>query len=83
MAPGGKKFRVGVPAQVPWSLLRHEVDQCPVDSGPCEGVDTVGVQNFTGVVDDVNLDRNTLKVMVTIFGRHTPVELDFLQVQKL
>jgi len=39
--------------------------------------------NFTGVVDDVNLDRSTLKVMVTIFGRHTPVELDFLQVQKL
>lgn len=39
--------------------------------------------NFSGVVDEVNLDRNTLKVMVTIFGRHTPVELDFSQVQKL
>ena len=39
--------------------------------------------NFTGVVEDVNLDRNTLRVMVTIFGRQTPVELDFLQVQKL
>jgi len=39
--------------------------------------------NFTGVVDDVNLDRNTMKVMVTIFGRATPVELDFLQVEKL
>ncbi len=39
--------------------------------------------NFTGVVDEVNLDRNTLKVMVTIFGRQTPVELDFSQVQKL
>ena len=39
--------------------------------------------NFTGVVEDVNLDRNTLKVMVTIFGRQTPVELDFLQVQKM
>jgi transcriptional antiterminator NusG len=39
--------------------------------------------NFTGVVDDVNADRNTLKVMVTIFGRATPVELDFLQVEKL
>jgi len=39
--------------------------------------------NFTGTVEEVNLDRNTLKVMVTIFGRHTPVELDFLGVQKL
>ena len=39
--------------------------------------------NFTGVVEDVNLDRITLKVMVTIFGRSTPVELEFLQVQKL
>ncbi len=39
--------------------------------------------NFTGVVEEVNLERNTLKVMVTIFGRATPVELDFIQVQKL
>src|SRR4051812_98383 len=38
--------------------------------------------NFTGVVEEVNLDRNTLKVMVTIFGRSTPVELDFLQVNR-
>jgi transcriptional antiterminator NusG len=39
--------------------------------------------SFNGVVDEVNNERNTLKVMVTIFGRATPVELDFLQVEKL
>src|SRR5689334_2549038 len=39
--------------------------------------------NFSGKVDEVNLERNTLRVMVTIFGRSTPVELDFLQVEKI
>jgi len=39
--------------------------------------------NFSGKVDEVNPDRNTLRVLVTIFGRATPVELDFLQVEKI
>lgn len=39
--------------------------------------------NFSGKVDEVNSERNTLRVMVTIFGRSTPVELDFLQVEKI
>jgi transcriptional antiterminator NusG len=39
--------------------------------------------NFSGKVDEVNSERNTLRVLVTIFGRATPVELDFLQVEKI
>ena len=50
-------------------------DQVRINEGP--------FTSFNGVVDDVNLDKNTVKVMVTIFGRSTPVELDFLQVEKL
>ena len=39
--------------------------------------------NFSGKVDDINAEKNTLRVMVTIFGRSTPVELDFEQVEKI
>jgi len=38
--------------------------------------------NFQGKIDEINSERNTLRVLVTIFGRATPVELDFLQVEK-
>ena len=40
-------------------------------------------RHFIGVVEDINEERGKLKVMVSIFGRPTPVEVDFLQVEKL
>jgi transcriptional antiterminator NusG len=39
--------------------------------------------NFNGTVDDVNAEKGKIRVLVSIFGRSTPVELDFVQVTKL
>ncbi len=39
--------------------------------------------NFTGVLDEVNMERGKVKVMVSIFGRSTPVELEFSQIEKI
>ncbi len=39
--------------------------------------------NFSGVIGEVNEERGKLRVMVSIFGRATPVELEFLQVEKI
>ena len=83
--------------QKPAPLTQEEVDQVihqvtvaaekPKPKYTFESGESVRIidgpfSNFSGLVDEVNLDRNTLKVMVTIFGRSTPVELDFLQVEK-
>ena len=39
--------------------------------------------DFTGVISEINVDQSRLKVLVSIFGRETPVELSFTQVAKL
>jgi transcriptional antiterminator NusG len=40
-------------------------------------------REFIGVVDDVSADKGKIKVLVSFFGRETPVELDFLQVERV
>ena len=82
----------------PTPLAREEVDQIlrqimvaaekpkpkfKFDKGEQVRIKDGPFTNFNGAVDEVNLDKSTLKVMVTIFGRSTPVELEFLQGEKL
>lgn len=83
--------------QTPTPLSQEEVDQVVhrLEAGAehprlrvkFEKNETVKITDgpfasFSGVVDEINEDRETLKVMVTIFGRQTPVELEFTQVEK-
>ena len=40
-------------------------------------------RDFMGTVFEIDMDRNKVRVLVSFFGRETPVELDFLQVEKM
>ncbi len=55
-------------------ILFEKGETVRVTSGP--------FSTFTGLVDDVNAEKGKLRVMVSIFGRATPIELEFTQVEK-
>jgi len=82
----------------PVPLLKHEVNRLlgkvdelseqdeeinePFLVGETVKVTDGPFNNFNGVIEEVNEDKKKLKVMIKIFGRKTPVELNYLQVEK-
>jgi transcriptional antiterminator NusG len=75
------------PEEVSQILRRMEADAptIMVTYKPGEKVRIVDgpFNDFPGVVDEIDMDRSKVRVMVNFFGRSTPVELDFLQVEKM
>jgi transcriptional antiterminator NusG len=57
--------------EIPFTLGEH----IRIKDGP--------FSDFSGVIDEINAERGKLRVLVSIFGRETPVELDFLQVENI
>lgn len=94
--PGVTRFIGGTPLK-PQPITREEVDRilgrisAPEEAGetleiPYEVGDSVQVMDgpfteWVGVINEINRDKGKLKVMISIFGSETPVELDFLQVK--
>lgn len=69
-----RQMEVGAEKPKPKSIFQRG-DKIRVVEGP--------FVNFTGTIEDLNIERGKLKVMVAIFGRLTPVELEYYQVERL
>ena len=65
------KERQTIIPEIPFTMGEH----IRIKDGP--------FSDFTGVIDEINVERGKLRVLVSIFGRETPVELDFLQVESI
>lgn len=69
------------------AILRRMEDEAPTYKVSYKTGDRVRIidgpfNDFRGTVDEINMERSKIRVMVNFFGRETPVELDFLQVEK-
>ncbi|WP_409303726.1 transcription termination/antitermination protein NusG [Peribacillus sp. SCS-155] len=86
-AGSGSKPTALLPEEVEMVLKRMGVDEKTIEVDFVIG-DTVQVKegpfaNFTGSIEEMDKDKSKLKVLVNMFGRDTPVELDFTQVEKI
>ena len=61
------------------------IEEVKVDYSVNDNVQILGgpLNNYTGVVQEINKEKKKVKVLVSMFGRETPVELEFSQIQKI
>lgn len=80
------------PGSKPVPLTDNEVDsmgiaekviQLNIEVGESVRVKSGPLENFPAVIQEINFDKHKMKALVNMFGRETPVELDFNQIEKL
>jgi len=59
---------------------RQEISEVPFEVGDAVRIQEGPFKDFDGVIDEVHAEKGKVKVMVSVFGRSTPVEVDFVQV---
>jgi transcriptional antiterminator NusG len=85
----GTKPQALLPAEVERILGRMDKDketiipEIPFTLGEHIRIKDGPFSDFTGVIDEISAEKGKLRVLVSIFGRETPVELDFLQVETI
>lgn len=86
-AGSGSKPTALLPEEVAMILKRMGVEEKKVDInfelGETVQVSEGPFNNFTGTIEEIDKDKAKLKVLVNMFGRDTPVELEFSQIKKL
>lgn len=61
-------------------VSRHQISEVPFEIGDAVKIKEGPFKDFDGVVDEIHPEKGKIKVMVSVFGRSTPVEVDFMHV---
>jgi transcriptional antiterminator NusG len=69
--------------EVRWMGIEDKTPSIDIEVGEAVKVTSGPFENFIGEVKGINNEKQTLRVSISMFGRETPVELEFTQVEKL
>jgi transcriptional antiterminator NusG len=61
-------------------ISRQQISEVPFEIGDAVKIKEGPFKDFDGVVDEIHPEKGKIKVMVSVFGRSTPVEVDFMHV---
>lgn len=83
LGPQGRPLALTVEEVRRLRLEKVEMSDLHVEIGDNVKIISGALENFIGSVEEINLEQQKIRVRVSLFGRDTPVEVDFMQVEKI